>query len=256
MADPYGYFQPPETPIISGNQTPFGQGPGSPRALAGAMPTASDYYFGGGGGAAPTSMPTMGGNPRASWSEGLPWADAPASRVSGGGGSINLGDNVYVPEGRVGQRYRSLLSDPTSIQADPYFQFLQQSGEQALGRSAGARRMRFAGKTMLDFQKEGQGRAAGYLQQLLPQLQQGAQHEYNIDRQNVLGRRTEATMKAFQADPYGQMRNLAAKYGDPYTAYNALYSSSSFGRPTNAPSFEAFQQNFNTGKQLQKDIWG
>ena len=254
MADPYGYFQPPETPIISGNRTTFGQGPGSPVAAMGAMPTASDYYFGGRGGAAPTSMPTMGGNPRASWSEGLPWASPSPSRVQVVGGG-NLGDNVYVPEGKVGQRYRSLLSDPSSIQADPYFQFLQQSGEQALGRSAGARRMRFAGKTMLDFQNEGQGRAAGYLQQLLPQLQQGAQHEYNIDRQNVLGRRTEATMKAMQADPYGRMRNLAAKYGDPYTAYAALYSGGQ-GRVTNAPSFEAFQQQFNTGKQLQKDIWG
>ena len=249
MADPYGYFQPPETPIISGNRTTFGQGPGSPVAAMGAMPTASDYYFGGGGGAAPTSMPTMGGNPRASWSEGLPWAGGGPSRV-GGGGSINLGSEVNVPMGRVGQRYENLLSDPTSIQADPYFQFLQQSGEQALGRSAGARRMRFAGKTMLDFQKEGQGRAAGYLQQLLPQLHQGAQFEYGRMENEAKANAQRSTMEAMSADPYGHARNLSHKY----KSVQELYASPEFASASRTGRGDALIQQWQSGQRLNQSM--
>ena len=189
----------------------FGGGTPRPMAAAGAMPTAGEYYFGGGGGSSPNTapLPQLGyGGP--TLPEG--YNRGPSSRYLPSGGSINLGSNVHVPLGQVGQRYNALLSDPSSIQADPYYNFLQQQGEQALGRSAGARRMRFAGKTMLDFQNQGQGLAAGYLQQLLPQLRAGAQDETARLTNEALATSQENQLKALSSDPYGVARSAASKY--------------------------------------------
>lgn len=235
-----GFYNSPQDFLFKGNDsTWYGQGP-SGQEDAARMPTMGDYYFGNAQPSDPAAAPIQqvyGGPTRP---EGY---NAPAPSRMGGGGSINLGDNVTVPQGPLWQRYQALQANPAMMEADPAYRYMLEQGEEALGRSAGARRKRFAGGTMLDFQRHAQGQAAGYLQRMLPELRAGAGQEYDINRQNVLGQRAESGAKALQADPYGQARRIASTF----------------------PTFDAYQQAwgkhanidlYRRGQELNKSLWG
>ena len=229
----------------SATNTWYGEGPTSSNPAA-SMPTASDYYFGGGGGggdSAPTSFPTMSGG-NGSMSEGLPW-NTPAPQRLGGGGSIDVSNvgNVSVPQGPLWQRYQDILTNPSHAAADPLYQFLQQQGEQALGRSAGARRMRFSGGTMLDFQKQGEGLASQYLQQLLPQLNTGAQQEYAMNTNQARAKAQQTNEAGLQADPYGYGRKAYAQYRSPEEYATAVGAKS-------PQAYQGAVKEWNIGKQL------
>lgn len=249
-----GFYNSPQDFLFkSSGGTWYGQG-ASGQDDAAKMPTMGDFYFG-----APQQSSYYDQQRQqmaqpirqVASPEGPMGAPAPMSRM-GGGGSINLGDNVSVPQGPLWQRYQAVQANPEMITADPAFQFLQQQGEQALGRSAGARRKRFAGQTMLDFQKQGQGQAANYLRTLLPELRAGAGQEYEVNRRNVLGKRTEATMQALQSDPYGHARNLASQFRtlQEYMASPAYAASARAGRGEQALAL------YRRGQELNKSIWG
>ena len=248
-----GFYNSPQDFLFKGNDsTWYGQGPAG-QAEAAAMPTMRDYYFGGGGSttapAQPSFSPMGGGNPRASMSEGLPWATPGPSRVASGG-SINLGNAVSVPQGPLWQRYQAVQANPGMIEADPAYRYMLEQGEEALRRSAGAKRQRFSGGTMLDFQRHAQGQAAGYLKTLLPELRAGAGQEYGMLENEARATQQRKAGEAMMADPYGQMRSLSAQYRDPTTAYSSLYHGPQ-GLVSNAPSFETFRQQFELGKRLR-----
>ena len=73
-------------------------------------------------------------------------------------------------------RLKTLLENPTSAD-DPTLKWLQEQGENQRTRTAGAKRMRFSGKTQLDAINQGQGIASGYRTQLINQALQQAQQE-------------------------------------------------------------------------------
>ena len=75
------------------------------------------------------------------------------------------------------KRYLALLTNPSEAFKDPAYQAILQQGTDALGRTAAANRMRFAGKTMNDFQTLGQRTAAGYLGQVANQYAGAAGEE-------------------------------------------------------------------------------
>ena len=62
--------------------------------------------------------------------------------------------------------YLDFLTNPAKAFQNPEYQAILQQGTEALGKSAANNRMRFAGKTMADFQTLGQRTAAGYLGQI------------------------------------------------------------------------------------------
>lgn len=150
------------------------------------------------------------GNPRASMSEGLPWAQPTPVRM-GSGGSINLGTGVPVQSQFLDQ-LRSVLNNPGQLSSHPAFQFIQEQGEKALGRSAGARRMRFAGKTMQDFMDYGQRAASQYWGDVAGQLRSSIGPEMDVGRYNARAGESQAAGRALVDDPYGRGRQLAAQY--------------------------------------------
>lgn len=251
-----GFYNSPQDFLFkSQGGTWYGQG-ASGQNEASKMPTMGDYYFGGGG-----QQPSYYDQQRAQMAEpirsvappGGPMApQASPARMGGGGNIINLGDNVNVPAGNLWNRYEAVQANPAMIEADPAYRYMLEQGEEALRRSAGARRQRFSGGTMLDFQKHAQGQAANYLQRLLPELRTGATQEYERDRQNILGRRTEATMQALQADPYGQARNMAARY----KTMNELMSSPFYAAWARAGQGDRLQKQWMEGQRLNQSIWG
>lgn len=85
--------------------------------------------------------------------------------------------NLGSPERTLYDRYSGLLRDPSSMGQDPAYAFLFNQGMQALNRTAAANRMRFAGKTMNDATKFGQGLAYDYMNKMLPQYKAGADEE-------------------------------------------------------------------------------
>lgn len=247
-----GFYNSPQDFLFkSQGGTWYGQG-ASGQDDASRMPTMGEYYFGGPE-QAPQAQPQMGpinlGGPQRP--EGYNAPQFP--RMGGGGGGVlNLGNEVSVPTGPLWNRYQSVQANPRMIEADPAFQYLKSTGEEALRRRAAAGRKRFSGETMLDFQKHAQGAAATYLQNLLPELRAGAGQEFNIDRQNVLGRRSEATAKSFQSDPYGHARNLAGRYRSlqEYMASPEYARSASMGRGQEA--LELYRR----GEELNRSMFG
>jgi len=204
-----GFFNSPQDFLFKGEDNTFyGQGPAGQQD-ASKMPTMQQYYFGAPQQQqAPQQMsPIQFGGPQRP--EG--YNEGPPTRM-GGGGSINLGNNVSVPPGALWQRYQALQANPNMAEADPAFQYLKQQGEQALGRSAGARRQRFSGGTMLDFMKQGQGMAAANLRSIMPELRAGAGQEYDYAANEAQARSQRAGVEAMSADPYGQARNAASRY--------------------------------------------
>jgi hypothetical protein len=78
------------------------------------------------------------------------------------------GPNLPAPQQA---RLNQLLTDPNAaIAGDKSFQFLQDQGEQALARTAAAKKMTLSGQSLTDALKFGQGNAMQYLNQLIQQL--------------------------------------------------------------------------------------
>ena len=137
--------------------------------------------------------------------------NAPAPN-RGGGFSIQQDYNAPVPVGAgpLWSRYQSVQTNPAALTADPAYQFLFNQGQEALNRTAAARRMRFAGKTMLDAQNFGQGLAAQNFRTMLGELRAGAQDEYGRDLQNARAKAASNSSQIFGMDPYGAGRGAAA----------------------------------------------
>lgn len=72
-----------------------------------------------------------------------------------------------------------VASNPGSVSGHQAFKFLQEQGMNAMNRTAAAKRMRFAGKTMLDAQRFGQDLSSTYWGDILKNLTMGAQEERN-----------------------------------------------------------------------------
>jgi len=109
----------------------------------------------------------------------------PVARSGGGAGyqqasgrtqmpQINLGG----PGGPVWDRLQAVMADPTKMTTDPAFSFLYNQGLQALNRSLAAQRLTHSGKALTDTLNYGQGAAANYFNQLIPQLRGVAGDEY------------------------------------------------------------------------------
>jgi len=244
-----GFFNSPQDFLFkSQGGTWYGQGPAGQND-ASRMPTMGDYYFGGGQQQPATdplayakSLPLASGGPTTpeGYNPGTP------ARL-GGGGHINLGNNVSVPQGPLWQRYQALQANPAMIEADPAYRYMLEQGEEALGRSAGARRKRFAGQTMLDFQKHAQGQAAGYLRQLLPELRAGAGQEYRMAENEAQAGAQQRGMEAIAADPYGHARNLATKY----RSLNEFQSSPEYAQMARAGQGNQAVQRYLLGERLR-----
>ena len=150
-------------------------------------------------------------------------------------------------------RLRSILENPSSIQNDPAYQFISDQGEGALSRSAGARRMRFAGKTMQDFQDFGQRSSMQYLAQIANLLKGGAEEE----RQDYQYRLADAQRQ----DPTGMARRAASMYQTP-AAYLAAVQArqpsgnnigfASFGGSSSPTTFDPqyYTNQYDMGRRL------
>jgi len=99
---------------------------------------------------------------------------------------------------------RNLVSNPSSITSDPYYQFLQQQGQQGLERSAAAKGMLNSGNTLAELLKYNQGLAGQAYNQRLNQLQ---------------GLQQGAEQFGLQSGYYQQPQNIA-----PYWSGGALIS--------------------------------
>jgi hypothetical protein len=249
-----GFYNSPQDFLFkSQGGTWYGQGAAGQDDAA-KMPTMADYYFGGPQQQtqpAPQQFSPMGGG--GGMSEGLPFAPHTQTRL-GGGGSINLGNNVSVPQGPLWQRYQALQANPEMMEADPAFQYLMSSGEQALGRSAGARRKRFSGETMLDFQKHGQGQAANYLQRMLPELRAGAGQEYGMLENEARAKSQRAGMEAIASDPYGRARGAASQFANPQAYAQSVSSRYGPRRPGDSAPFnvEDLIREWQLGQRLNQ----
>lgn len=234
-----GFFNSPQDFLFKGNDsTWYGQGPAG-QADAGRMPTAADFYFN-----SPTqpanSQPAMApinfGGPQRP--EGY---NAPGYSRMSGGGSINLGSPVSARPGPLWQRYSALQANPEMAAADPAYQFLFKQGTEALNRTAAAKRMRFAGKTMLDAQEYGQGLAANNLKQVLGELRAGAGAEDIRMQREAEADYSRASGEALQADPYGHARRAASQFP---TFADYLSSASRQANPA------ALQAQWDLGRRL------
>lgn len=167
--------------------------------------------------AMPTMQPIYGGPTRP---EG--WNPGPSLRM-GGGGSINLDptNSVPVKPGAMWQRYSALQANPNIATADPAYQFMFGQGMEALNRTAAARRMRFAGKTMSDAQNFGQGLAAQNLRTILPELRAGAAQEYERGAMEARAKTAALQADMLMSDPYGHAAR-AANYNNPYAYYASV----------------------------------
>lgn len=180
--------------------------------VAGGGISAGDADIAGGYRPAPVAQPSS--SPMFNWGSPAPMAPAKQANVLISGGGAPAFRGPAVPDYFAG-RLRNLLDNPGSINSDPAYRFLYDQGLQALSRSAGAKRMRFAGKTMQDFQDYGQGAASQYLAQIANLLQSGAQTEaqqYNFRLAEAQRNAQLASEEAARADPYGQARRVASQF--------------------------------------------
>lgn len=138
----------------------------------------------------PSNVYGAGGAPQ--WGQMAPvnYTPQPSRAPSSGGGGqqqqpqkysgktqmpqINLGG----PGGPVWDRLQAVMADPTKMTTDPAFSFLYNQGLQALNRSLAAQRLTHSGKALTDTLNYGQGAAANYFNQLIPQLRGVAGDEY------------------------------------------------------------------------------
>ena len=159
--------------------------------------------------------------------------------------------NLGSPERTLYDRYSGLLQNPSGFSSDPAYQFLFNQGMQAFNRTAAANRMRFAGKTMDDSMKYGQGLAYDYMNRMLPQYKAGADEElqrwavpgqlqlqgYGLDQGNV---RLAQSGTALNNNERGEVESgMAAQDLIPQfsQAYTRMMSSPSGYGGYDAPSY-------------------
>lgn len=111
------------------------------------------------------------------------------SGMSGGGGGTPTARNASVssrpyemmslgkPDREMYDLYTGMLKNPSQLDQNPAYQFLYNQGLQALNRSLAAKKMTLSGKGMNDTLSFGQGQAANFANQMLPQYRAGAQEE-------------------------------------------------------------------------------
>lgn len=157
----------------------------------------------------------------------------------------------YTPRAMETQMYdklKELVTNPNAFLDDSVYKMLLAQGEQALGRSSGAKRMRFAGKTLDDFQTLGQRTAGQYYNQRLNQLMGGAGEErsrYSAQEgaergawganANVTMAKNNQAMEAWR----GQMGTYGSRLQDAWnrdqaaagTQWNRLQAASNFANP-------------------------
>lgn len=85
--------------------------------------------------------------------------------------------SMGTPERTMYDLYTGILKNPSQLNANPAYEYLYNQGMQSLGRSLAAKRMQYSGNAMQEFQKTGQGIAANFANQMIPQYQAGAREE-------------------------------------------------------------------------------
>ena len=131
----------------------------------------------GGGTAISGSGAPVGGAGAASGGMALPTPGAMPVRANGASGMAPTPGAMPTAPDAAYKRYLDLLMNPAQAFQNPEYQAILQQGTEALGKSAANNRMRFAGKTMADFQTLGQRTAAGYLGQIANQYAGAAGEE-------------------------------------------------------------------------------
>ena len=247
-----GFYNSPQDFLFKsggGDNTWYGQGPAG-QDNAAQMPTAQDYYFGAPQQQqtqAPTSFSTMnmggGGVTPQGYNAGTP--------ARGGGLNISYDSNVPVPVGAgpLWSRYQAVQANPEILTADPAYQFAFNQGQEALNRTAASKRMRFAGKTMLDAQQFGQGLAAQNFKTMLGELRAGAGDEYSRDQYNARAKAAATSSQTFAMDPYGVGRKAMA-YRNPSDYYASLPGANIYD-PSGARYAKA-EADWMLGQQLKK----
>jgi len=109
-------------------------------------------------------QPQGGGGPRAAANQST--VRQPYQQISMG-----------TPERTMYDLYTGILKNPSQLNANPAYEYLYNQGMQSLGRSLAAKRMQYSGNAMQEFQKTGQGIAANFANQMIPQYQAGAREE-------------------------------------------------------------------------------
>lgn len=101
----------------------------------------------------------------------------------GGGRNASISARPYEmmalgkPDREMYDLYTGMLKNPSQLDQNPAYQFLYNQGLQALNRSLAAKKMTLSGKGMTDTLSFGQGQAANFTNQMLPQYRAGAQEE-------------------------------------------------------------------------------
>ena len=113
-----------------------------------------------------------------------------------------------------------------------------------MNRTAASKRMRFAGKTMLDAQQFGQGLAAQNFKTMLGELRAGAGDEYTRDLQNARAGATKNSSEIFAMDPYGAGRKASA-----YKNFSDYYAT--FPNQSGA-SYSKALENWQLGQRINK----
>ena len=133
-----------------------------------------EYNWQGNGGGARPAWQVMGQPPPPAYYGGGTAISGSGAPVGGAGGyGVSKGAMIAPQPGAMPvapdeayKMYLDFLVNPAKAFQTPEYQAILQQGTEALGKSAANNRMRFAGKTMADFQTLGQRTAAGYLGQI------------------------------------------------------------------------------------------
>lgn len=154
------------------------------------------------GGGSPMSDPSGGGGSWATPSFGNDASNlasgaspypigTPPSPSSGGGyhysqnGPTLPAPDLGKPDTQMYGRLQSVLGNPSQIAQDPAYKFLFDQGMQAFNRTQAGRKMTLSGNAALGAQNYGQGLAANYFNQIMPQLLSGSKQE--LERYQVPG---------------------------------------------------------------------
>lgn len=138
-------------------------------------------------------------------------------------------------------RLRNLLENPGMIGDDPAYKFIVDQGSKALSRSAGARRMRFAGKTMNEFQDFGQKAASQYWKTLADAYAGGAGADLDLWKAQSVQAENEAEQRnLFMNSPMYRLGQAPDFNSRPQTEIVATGGYPS-GRPSSAANYDQWR---------------
>lgn len=109
------------------------------------------------------------------------------------GGGTNFSQNgptlpapdLGKPDTQMYGRLQNVLGNPSQLAQDPAYQFLFNQGMQAFNRTQAGKKMTLSGNSALGAENYGQGLAANYFNQMMPQMLAGSQQE--LQRYQVPG---------------------------------------------------------------------